>query len=1256
MVSPAGHFASAEWKKFLLLDEQLLGQPTAADAIQVIENAIRETGAAQVQVWLSQPFYPLPGEPPVPLLPSPDAPALVQEAVQKRAAINGDQACAAFPLISKHNLLGVIHVTAPDGKTLSADICDYFEGLAEHAALALEVNRQAAVKNWRYEQLALVRSVSAQIANVLDVDELCQRVTRLIQKTFDYYYVAIFTVNDQHVTCFRASAGMNGALNNSPEVSVQNGEGLIGQAVLNGGEILASNVDNEPLYRYIDTLPETQSEFTLPLKVENRVVGVLDIQSDQVNAFHEIDRLVLRTLADNIALAIAGAEMYDTLERRADQISAVLDVSHALTSILDPDELLNEVAQVIHRSFGYPYVHLFSVHSGRRKIFYRAGSGERSQAYVEGDAAYDLDAPGGIIPHVARTGKTLLANDVSQEPHYLPSDLPPYNTRSELTIPLVYNEDVLGVLDLQSDETGAFDQNDVSLLEALASTISISLRNATLYRSEAWRRQVAESFRDVAGLLSANVALDKLLDRILVSLENNLPCEASAIWLLDDDPNNENPLQLAAVHGVSTEKIIQTRLSSAEVREWLDYAIYSDGPTIRKINDPHGPLGAALAYPAEYSSIGCPLRAGDKILGVLTLAHPTSGRYGTAAREMITVFANYAAVAIQNARLYTDAKEQSWISTVLLQVAESNQSNITLDELVANTTRQIPMLLGVTRVGVFLWDEDRQMFQLAGASGLDSLEEHSLFPEKEHPAFARLRAGQNTLFIENPAELNLPESVIDPHGGTLVLLPLKARGELQGALLVAHETASPGTSRGFTAQTLSILQGIAHQAAVSIENLRLIEARQEEAYVTAVLLQVAQAVVTVTDLEDVLDTIVHLMPILVGIDACMIYLWDKERKQYVPTTAQSGFKPEERELLERTYPEGGFCLLDQVREHDTFILSPLPEQDMQLTSWPGLSCMPPGSIPSAEMSTAGCWLFGVPLSVKGENYGILLAKETTAGPGFRERRMEIINGIAQEVALAIQNDHLQREMVVRERMEREVQLAREIQRTFLPSRLPQPNGWDLDARWQTARQVGGDFYDIFSLGKDHLGMVIADVADKGMPAALYMTVTRTLIRASVHHVKSPARVLERVNNLLVPDAQNGMFVTAFFAMLDLQSGELVFANAGHNRPFVQRQNGLIEQLPKGGMALGVLDNTPLEDQVIHLQPGDCLVLFTDGVTDTFSSLGEAFSEDRLRPVIVAEAGQSAVRMLDAIDLALEEFRGSEPLGDDVTLLAVRRQP
>ena len=269
--------------------------------------------------------------------------------------------------------------------------------------------------------------------------------------------------------------------------------------------------------------------------------------------------------------------------------------------------------------------------------------------------------------------------------------------------------------------------------------------------------------------------------------------------------------------------------------------------------------------------------------------------------------------------------------------------------------------------------------------------------------------------------------------------------------------------------------------------------------------------------------------------------------------------------------------------------------------------------------------------------------------------MEIIDGIAQQAALAVQSDLLQREMGERERLERELQLAHEIQQTFMPDQPPALSGWELAFAWRAARQVAGDFYDFFELSDGRLGLVIADVADKGMPAALFMALTRTLMRAAALEEASPAAALARVNDLLVPDAQQGMFVTAFYATLSLEAGNLTYANAGHNRPLLWRARGReLERLDQGGMALGVMEGERLEDYAVRLEPGDHLVLYTDGVSEAFSPQGDMYGEERLREAIQAAAAGSAQSMLDAIGSSVVAFTGDVAPSDDRTLVVLRR--
>jgi sigma-B regulation protein RsbU (phosphoserine phosphatase) len=245
-------------------------------------------------------------------------------------------------------------------------------------------------------------------------------------------------------------------------------------------------------------------------------------------------------------------------------------------------------------------------------------------------------------------------------------------------------------------------------------------------------------------------------------------------------------------------------------------------------------------------------------------------------------------------------------------------------------------------------------------------------------------------------------------------------------------------------------------------------------------------------------------------------------------------------------------------------------------------------------------------------------------------------------------------MVVRERLETEVHLARQIQQTFIPESLPQYAEWELAARWKTARQVGGDFYDVFDLPDRRLGLFIADVADKGVPAALFMALTRTLVRAAVTELASPAEAMKRVNDLLIPDTKQGMFVTAVYAVLDMDKNELTYVNAGHNPPVWVKCDGDVQRLTRTGVALGAAEEVMFSERVILLEKDDNILLYTDGLTESFNNAGEFFGEERLMEAIRSSLCSSASELLDVVEKSLLNFVQDMPPADDLTMLVLRR--
>ena len=1267
----------ADWKEYLLIGEELLNQTSAAAQCRLILEKIKNSLQVEVQIWLAKPFYPLPGETESVLLllndPAPETVLLASRTKEIEAEhletsffaeskSDSGFGAVAVPMKTQNHLLGVLYAEKSGNAFSQAEI-DFLDGVTAYAALAFQAARQLLLKNWRAEQLMLVQSVSEQIANLLDLDELCKRVTYLIQKSFNYYYVAIYTINqDQEMLELRSCAYPLSPADSVSHFSVNKGQGIVGYVAEKGVEILAPDVARETHYRHIDSLPETRSETALPLKVENKILGVLDIQSDKPNNFHDIDMMVLRALANNTALAIESAYLYQSMNQRAEQIATIVDINHILNSILDLDILIEKVIQLIQERLNYPFVHIYTIHPVRRKIIYGTGAGLRSEAMRSREITYDLDDPEGMIPWVARNGKTILANDVNQEPLYRVSDLPPANTWSELTVPVKFVDEVLGVLDIQSDQKNAFSENDISLIEALASSVAISIRNAMLFSSEKWRVQVADSFREVSTLISANLPLEDILDSILSKLENNLPCDVSAIWLLERPfegaINEEKTLRLAAAHGVESQKIINT-FDDLSVRKMIESVLSVENPNIREAGDPVGPLGAALDFPCDYSSIAAPLLAGGKPLGILALAHNTSGRYGKEARDMTATFASYAAVAIQNARLFEDLQEQAWVSTVLLQVSEATQSITTTEELLSTMVRLPSLLIGIKLCAIFLWEESLNALELKNWYGLKQHPQKTLFEENESASLKQMFDDHNIIDIKDIAsEFGLIPDGLNVDSARYVLLPMLNKNNLVGCFLFGYTYKSDrGQELSFIQQILAILQGITHQATMALENLRLEEAQEEEAYVTAVLLEVAQAVVSQNDLDDILETIVHILPILVGIDTSVIYLWDKDKEIFQPAQAFATSDEDEIFLLSHSYKPGDFHLLDNILQTNGVHFCVSQISNIPISKWAAMTSFSENSLTHENVHVGDNLLIGFPLSVKGETLGILVARESVTTLAFQARRLEIITGIARQLSLAIQNEQYKLDMVESERMEQEIKLARQSQQTFLPSQLPSFNGWDLFADWEPAREVGGDFYDMIELDRDHLGLVIADVSDKGMPAALYMTVTRTLIRAYAQSDRSPASVLEKVNELLIPDTQNGMFVTAIYAVLTRKSGKLTYSIAGHNPPVildVSRNQSI--QLLKGGIALGVLEDIQLEDREIVLSPGDTILFYTDGITEAFNEKGETFGEERLLLNLDALMLNDAKSTLESLQNILTEFRGSAPVSDDATMLCVKRKP
>ncbi len=300
----------------------------------------------------------------------------------------------------------------------------------------------------------------------------------------------------------------------------------------------------------------------------------------------------------------------------------------------------------------------------------------------------------------------------------------------------------------------------------------------------------------------------------------------------------------------------------------------------------------------------------------------------------------------------------------------------------------------------------------------------------------------------------------------------------------------------------------------------------------------------------------------------------------------------------------------------------------------------------------------LPLASQGELLGLLILGPHLKGEAYTREERTLLATLAPQVAPALRVTQMVQEQKVqvreRERIEQELRTAQDIQQAFLPKDVPALPGWQLVPYYHPAREVGGDFYDFLSFEDGRLGLVIGDVAGKGIPAALVMTAAGTMIRTAAQERSSPGEVFARVNELLYTETPAQMFATCFYAVLDPKSGRLRYVNAGHEPPY-RRHAGSATELWATGMPLGMMPGMRYEEHEVTLAHGEGLLFYSDGLVEAHNSSGEMFDTPRLKALLEAHADGAS--LIDVLLGELKSFTGERwEQEDDVTLLTLQRTP
>jgi sigma-B regulation protein RsbU (phosphoserine phosphatase) len=548
-------------------------------------------------------------------------------------------------------------------------------------------------------------------------------------------------------------------------------------------------------------------------------------------------------------------------------------------------------------------------------------------------------------------------------------------------------------------------------------------------------------------------------------------------------------------------------------------------------------------------------------------------------------------------------------------------------DLLSAATRQVRKLVDCERVRI--WVARRGGRRLVANDFPDDGAppvEHRLGPDEGLAgwAIARGRALRLGAGEAPPGEMH---GELAPFRSALVI-PLLRRGEPFGAIECLDRRGGDFGDADFDR-----LEVAAESVSFAIDYALLYQETERRALEKEVLLDISRSLAAPFDLEEVIEAIFGSLRQVVTYDAAAIYLVDRGTLTLGVASAHG-------------YPDGseaafglqiGQGIVGWVAKTGEAVIVPDVTRDRRYVA----------ARPETRSEIA------TPLVSEGKLIGVFNL-ESNLLDAYHEGHLELLSAFAAQAAGAVHRARIGRDVVERRRLERELAIARDIQRSFLPSSAPEIPGFDIAGTSIAHDQVGGDYYDFIPISETRLGLAIADVSGKGIPAALIMAGFRMSLLAEIRNEFAIRAVMRKVNSLLYESTERDKFVTGFYGTLDWKNGVLIFSNAGHNPPMLIRRDGSAERLVEGGLALGVLPDSRYEERPIALHGGDVLLLYTDGVSEAENEKAELFGEQRLEDLVRRHAHSPAAEILAHIVETVTKWTGAKGPSDDVTMIVARK--
>ncbi|MEW5959101.1 MAG: GAF domain-containing protein [Chloroflexota bacterium] len=667
--------------------------------------------------------------------------------------------------------------------------------------------------------------VDPKTAQPMDEAAIIERVLATASQVLQYDLIACGLVNECTGQLEYRYHRRDGRLESAGKHLPLTGEQGISVAVVRSGQVLnVADVTQEPRYVPFFADYPIRSVLCVPLQIGEHIIGVLNAECTRPNQFTTTDQQLLQTLADQTAAALANARLYAETQRQARELASLNKADRVLTSSLDLNTVLKQLAVEVKNLLAAADASILILLPGPigAELVFTAVASPAAERLI-GQPVPVVDS---IAGQVMQQKSAVLLAEAQADPHFYKhiDDITGMTTHSLLAVPLIYQEQVIGVIEVINKAGGAFNQHDLELLEALSSSATIAIQNARLYQAEQSRYRQTEAMRRAALALTSTMDLDQVIDRLLIELQDVVPYDSASVQLLQDNqmkiiggrgfPNL--PELLGVVYQVNEET--PNGLVLASKKPVIINDVKRSHPTFFS----EGPQAAANIR----GWLGVPLCLDERITGMLTLDSQQPDFYTEAHAHLASSYAAQAAIAIENARLHTKMEQYARQLIVLHKLNRGITASLDLDDIYHALAQNTARLLSFDRLSIILLqnEEEAQLAYVTGeTAGMPPV--GTVLPVKTLTFARAIKQGQPILLQGSldSTNINQDKSPETSRIQSSLVIPLQVKGQIIGALNISSYQAA-----AYNPDELTIGQLLADQLAIAIENARLYQAEQEQ--------------------------------------------------------------------------------------------------------------------------------------------------------------------------------------------------------------------------------------------------------------------------------------------------------------------------------------------------------------------------------------------------------------------------------------------